>query len=115
MLFEPFGLETLALYRDGESVPYNQPLQMDFDGGMAVQAYMRTIQSLEQFNSDASHGITLEEFCTKGRALFAFNLTPDLNVSGACGQPYRTGNLRVEMKFAKGLAATINVCPLGPA
>jgi hypothetical protein len=37
------------------------------------------------------------------------NLTPDMNASGACGQPYRTGNLRLELKFSKPLTETINV------
>jgi hypothetical protein len=67
------------------------------------------IQSLEIFNTNVSNGITLKEFTSGGRTLFVFNLTPDLSASGACGQPYQTGNLRLEMKFLKSLPEAINV------
>jgi hypothetical protein len=108
-LFDHFDLNFLALYRDGECVPYGQPLQPDYANGLGVQAYMRTIQSLEQYNSNISHGITLDDFMNNGRTLYVMNLTPDMNASGACGQPYRTGNLRLEVKFSKALTETINV------
>ena len=108
-LFDHFDLNFLALYRDGECVPYSQPLQPDYANGLAVQAYMRTIQALEQYNSNASNGITLDDFINHGRTLYAMNLTPDMNASGACGQPYHTGNLRLELKFSKVLPETINV------
>jgi hypothetical protein len=108
-LFDHFDVNYLALYRDGECVPYSQPLQPDYANGLAVQAYMRTIQSLEQYTTNVSHGITLTDFIENGRTLYAFNLTPDMNASGQCGQPYKTGNLRLELKFATALTETINV------
>ena len=108
-LFDHFDLNFISLYRDGECVPYSQPLQPDYANGLAAQAYMRTIQALEQYNSNISHGITLSDFVNNGRTLYAMNLTPDMNASGACGQPYRTSNLRLELKFSKSLPETINV------
>jgi hypothetical protein len=107
--FGHFDVNFFALYRDGECVPYSQPLQPDYSNGLTTQAYMRTIQSLEHYNSNMSHGITLDDFVNKGRTLYAMNLTPDLNASGACGQPFRTGNLRLELKFGTALPETINV------
>ena len=44
-----------------------------------------------------------------GRILHAMNLTTDMNAFAACGQPYRTSNLRLELKFDKSLPETINV------
>jgi hypothetical protein len=111
--FEHFNVNNLALYRDGESVPYSQALQADYPNKLAVQAYMRTIQSLEHFNCNISHGMTLDDFIDKGRTLYVLNLTADLNVSGECGQPWRSGNLRLELKFGAALAETINVIILG--
>jgi hypothetical protein len=108
-LFDHFDLNYLALCSDGECIPYSQPIEADFPKGHAVQAYMRTIQSLEQYNSNFSNGITLEDFVNKGRALYVMNLTPDLNASGSCGQPFRRGNLRLELKFGTPLKETINV------
>ena len=41
--------------------------------------------------------------------MYAFNLTRDLSAVGACGQPYQTGNLRLQVKFGAALAESINV------
>jgi hypothetical protein len=108
MSFKHFDLNYLSLQRDGESVPYTQPLQPDFANKLVGHAYMSMIQSLEMFNTNVNNGITMEKFMN-GSTLFAFNLTPDLSAGGSCGQPYQTGNLRLEMKFANALAAGINV------
>lgn len=109
LLFEHFNLNYLALYRDGDCVPYTQPLQPDFDNDLYTRAYVTMIQSLEMYNCNVNNGITQKEFKESGRTLFAFNLTPDLSASGACGQPYQTSNLRLEMKFSKSLPEPINV------
>jgi hypothetical protein len=108
MEFDHFDLSYLALYRDGECMPYSQPLQVDFENGLALQAYIRTIQSLEQYNSNINHAITFKEFL-EGQMVLVFNLTPDLSASGGCGQAYQTGNLRLELKFKQALKETINV------
>jgi hypothetical protein len=109
LLFDHNNLNYVALYRDGESVPYTQPLQPDFDNGLVARSYLSMIQSLEMFNTNLSNGITLKDFTSGGRTLFVFNLTPDLSASGSCGQPYQTANLRLELKFSKSLAEAINV------
>ena len=108
LTFDHFNINYLALFREGESIPYSQPLQPDFEGGFIARAYMQMIQSLEMFNVNQNNGITMDQF-KGGKTVFAFNLTPDLCASGPCGQSYKTGNLRLEMKFAKALAAAINV------
>ena len=108
LAFNHFDINYLSLQRDGESVPYTQPLQPDFANKLVGHAYMSMIQSLEMFNTSVNNGITLEKFMN-GSTLFAFNLTPDLSAGGSCGQPYQTGNLRLEMKFANALAVGINV------
>ena len=112
LTFGHFDVNTIALYRDGECVPYAQPLQLDFANGNVVQGYMHMIQSLEMFNSTHSNGITLSEF-QNGKTLFVFNLTPDLNALGACGQVYKTGHLRLELKFGKPLEEVINIVVFG--
>jgi hypothetical protein len=98
----------VSLYRDGECVPHSQPLQPDFDKELVIQSYMAMIQGLEMFHVNQSNGISFAEYISD-LPLFVFNLTPDLSSSGACGQPYQTGNLRMELKFAKSLPQAINV------
>jgi hypothetical protein len=109
LLFDHNNLNYVTLYRDGESVPYTQPLQPDFDNGFVARSYLSMVQCLEMFNSNLSNGITLKDFTSGGRTLFVFNLTPDLSAFGSCGQPYQTANLRLEMKFSKSLAEATNV------
>ncbi len=110
--FQHFGLTYLGLFREGESIPYRQPLQLDFDNNSYLRAYMNNIHALEQFNRKESNGITPSQF-KNGHSLFAFNLTPDLSMGDTCTQPYRNGNIRLEMKFSKALAQTINVIVYG--
>ncbi len=86
LLFEHFAINSIALYREVESVPYNQPFQHDFEKGMCVRSYMQMLQSLEMFNCNINNGITLENY-SNGSTLFAFNLTPDLSAVGLAANP----------------------------
>jgi hypothetical protein len=106
--FKHFNVNYLNLQRDGESVPYTQPLQTDFGNQLVGKAYMSMIQNLEMYNTNTNNGITMAKFID-GYTLFAFNLTPDLSAGGSCGQPYQTGNLRLELKFDAALTEGINV------
>lgn len=112
--FEHFGVSYIGLFRDGECVPERTPYDMPSDDHY-VRAYLGTIHALEQFNRNENNGITLTDF-TGGTMLFAFNLTPDLSVGGSSGgvqQPYRNGNLRLEMKFREALKQSINIIYYG--
>ena len=110
--FQHFDLSYLGLFREGESVPYRSPIQMDFTNNEYLRAYMNNIHALETFNKSENNGITIEDF-VKGNSLFVFNLTPDLCIGGGCAQPYRNGNLRLELKFKSPLPTTINVLVYG--
>ena len=106
--FKHFNVNSISLLRDGEPTPFSHPIQTDFANELVGQAYMSMIQNLEMYNSNVNNGITLKKFMD-GCTLFAFNLTPDLSAGGACGQPYQTGNLRLQVKFGAALAESINV------
>ena len=106
--FQHFDVNYIALQRDGENVPYTHPLQPNFADGLVGHAYMSMIQGLEMFNTNVSNGLTLQQF-RNGCTLYAFNLTPDLNAGGACGQPLSQSNLRLELKFAAAPAKSVNV------
>ena len=112
--FESFGINYIGLFRDGECVPERTPYDMSDDRHYA-RAYLGMIHALEQYNRNENNGISLDDFIG-GNMLFAFNLTPDMAVggnSGGCQQPYRQGNLRLEMKFRTALPAAINVIYYG--
>ena len=106
--FKHNDVNHIALYRDGATIPF-RPFTPDFANGLCVREYMSClVHSLELYNSNESNGITLKEFASTGYNIFAFNLTPDLSVTGHA-QPYREGNLRLDLKFAKALKDAINV------
>jgi hypothetical protein len=110
--FDPFNVNCVALLRDGECVPYTQPLQPDFTNGLVARTYITMIHGLEMYNNNVNNGISQEDFLRKGFTLFVFNLIPYLCASGSCGQTYQTCNLRLEMKFSRTLTAAINVIVL---
>ena len=49
----------------------------------------------------------MADFATGGYCFFTFNLTPDFDMTQV--QVARNGNLRLDIRFAKGLAEAINV------
>ena len=104
--FKAYGVNHMALYKDGESVP-SRPFTPDFANNLVSREYSALHQALELYNVDESRNITWEDFL-KGYTLYAFNLAPDLNLSGHV-QPYRDGNLRLEIKFGAATTKTINV------
>jgi hypothetical protein len=113
--FQHFNISYIGLFRDGESVPERTPYDDLTDTQHYVRPYMGTVHALEQFNRNENNGITLADF-VGGSMLFAFNLTPDMTVGGNSGgvqQPYRTGNLRLEVKFKSALTDAINIIYYG--
>jgi len=108
--FQHFDVNSVALYREGESIP-GRAFTPDFDKKRYSREYIMLYHAFEQFRTNDTMGLTMEEFAN-GHTLFAFNLCPDQSLS-INAQPFKTGNLRLELKFAKQLAESINVIALG--
>ena len=108
--FQNFGINKLAMYREGESIP-SRPLEPNFEGGLYKREYISLIQAIDIFNKSEDIDLTPTEFAN-GYTLFGFNLTPDLNITGHA-QPIRDGNIRLEVNFSKALDKTINVIIFG--
>ena len=108
--FKLLDLTQISLQRDGQNVPYSRSIEMAWTSGneLVTFAYATLIQNLRFFNVNSSNGITLADFMDMW-TLYAFDLTPDLNVGGDCGQPPQTANLRVETKFGTALTGSVNV------
>lgn len=109
--FNNYNCNYCGLFRDGESIPDREPYSM-IDTDSYVRPYLGMIHALEFFNRNDTNGITYEEF-KSGSTLFVFNLTPDLTVGSGCQQAFRSGNLRLEMRFSEALSETINVLCYG--
>ena len=105
--FEHFNANHVALYKDGSSIPF-LALTLVFSKMVCSREFQVLLQNLELFNRNEEFDITLDDFIAGGYTLFAFNLTPDLSLTGVC-QPYQEGNLRLELKFSEALRESINV------
>lgn len=108
--FENFNITQLALYREGESIPF-RPFTPDFDNDKYAREYASLMQALELYNRNDDVDITPSDF-KEGYTIFGFNLTPDLNVAGHA-QTVRDGNIRLEMQFSSALTSTINIICMG--
>lgn len=108
--FDNCNITQLALYREGEAIPF-RPFTPDFNKDKYAREYASLMQALEIYNRNEDVDITPEEF-KNGYTIFAFNLTPDLNVAGHA-QTIRDGNIRLEIQFAQDLDETINIICMG--
>ncbi|KAJ8045639.1 hypothetical protein HOLleu_08684 [Holothuria leucospilota] len=107
--FEHFGANFLAVYMDGEQIPY-KPLKPSFteDGGANyIRAYHTLFSGTDKMNQDEGNAISRKDY-PGGYTLYAFDLTPDLS-SGGHYNLVKQGNLRMEMQFEQPLATTVNV------
>ncbi|KAJ8050168.1 hypothetical protein HOLleu_03264 [Holothuria leucospilota] len=107
--FEHFGLNFLALYMDGDQIPY-KPLKPSFNavtGGNYIRAYQTLFSGTNKINEDCGNAISREDY-PFGYTLFAFDLSPDLSPGGHLNL-IKQGNLRMELHFAQPLVSTINV------
>ena len=102
-----FGLNKLALYRDGMSVP-GRPFAPDFAKGKILRSYMQTMRTFNYPNTDDTNGLTPEEFAN-GYTIYAFDLTADQELNGTHRQAITSKNLRLELFFGAATKETINV------
>ena len=106
--FEHFNIQSLGLYRDGQSLPYRQIYEPRFNSGLFTKEYVKSIiQNTQHFNTNLNNGISMDDFKNNGYSFFTFNLTPDFDMTQV--QQANDGNLRLDIKFTKPLAEPINV------
>lgn len=94
----------LAVYVDGQQYPH-KPLTPNFEEGNYINTYNTLFQMCP---SITGNNIDRDDF-KGGYTFFAFDLTPD-----GCSTAYhyntmRSGNVRVEVHFAKPLPSTTNM------
>jgi hypothetical protein len=104
--FRHYNLNFLALYMDGQQIPA-KPLQPNFEENKWARSYLSLYSGTGMLYQDEGNAIDRDDY-SKGYALFAFDLTPDLN-DGGYFNLMKQGNLRLELHFAKPISDTINV------
>jgi hypothetical protein len=112
LYFGPFGLTSLTLSVDGETVN-GRPMTFDFTGKNYVEAYVALFRGLGVSFHDVSNGITYEQFATGGRTLFCYDLTDDHCADDASHVSLmKNGVVRIELRFATALTHNVTVVML---
>jgi len=105
--FKTYGLTSLKLLLDGNQQQSVKPIELDFDEHRFIEAYMSLFSGTGKQLKDEGTDIDRTDF-PKGYAIYAFDLTPDMNEDGHFNL-MREGSVRLDLKFKTALPNTINV------
>lgn len=100
------NLKYCNLVVDGRSLP-QKPLVSDFTNHITLRNYFTLLESTGKVFNNGGLDIDRLEY-EQGYSILAFDLTPDLDESG-CYHIIKKGNIRLELKFDRGLDQPINV------
>ena len=105
--FRNFNLSEISVFLDGQQQHAIKPLKLDFTGGQYISAYLSLFSGTGKINKDEGNYIDRKDF-QNGYALYAFDLSPDLAETDHFNLS-REGSVRLALKFAEALQATISV------
>jgi len=105
--FQHFNLKDIALYLDGQQQHAIRPIQLDYERGLYIRAYDSMFAGTGKLCKDEGLYINRNDYAN-GCALYAFDLSTDLGEDDHFGL-VRQGSVRLALKFAAALAATVTV------
>ena len=109
-MYEDFEMVSHDILVDGRSV-YGGAIETNFTAAAKEYntLYMQTLQALGSFGGVYSTDISYDEF-SQGYLFFGADLTATYGDGGISYlDPILNGNLQLNLKFAKALAAAVNV------
>ena len=98
--FEHFKVNQVALYRDGQAVPYKRAYNPSFTAAkkLCTDVYVRSlIHSLQFLNTNNTLGITMSEFKEGGYGFYIYNLAAYFDYK--CMQKYKDNNPRLQLRY----------------
>jgi len=105
--FQHFNLNEIALYLDGQQQHTITPIQTDYERRLYIRAYNSMFAETGKLCKDEGLYINRNDYAN-GYALYAFDLSADLGEDDHFGL-VRQGSVRLALKFAASLAATVTV------
>ena len=105
--FQHYNLSKLDVSCNGHSI-HNRPFEPDFEHGLYLKSYMSLYQATAALGLNKSFDITKEDY-PRGYCMWGYDLTADQGSEGGQLHPIKTGNLRIELQFARALGTVINV------
>ena len=107
--FQDFGLTYCCVYRNGVQIP-QKPYTPDFENGCYSREFLSLFQGTGRHFSDNGLGIAHSDY-KEGNCLLVFDFTGDLSDCGAFHMIDK-GSIRLELRFARALPASVNVVVL---
>lgn len=105
--FQNFGVEKIALKVGGNSLPFQEPLEMDYSQNCAMQGYFSLLQGTGRLFSDCDNGISYDDYLD-GCCLYAFDLANDMSDTGHF-ELVKEGELGVEITLTKPVDHSITM------
>jgi len=105
--FQHFNLSEIAVYLDGQQQNAVRPIHPDYERGLYIRAYNSLFAGTGKLYKDEGLHISRSDY-NNGYALYAFDLTADLGEDDHFSL-VRQGSVRLALKFAAALAATVTV------
>jgi len=105
--FQHFNLSEIALYLDGQQQHAVRPIQPDYEHGLYIRAYDSLFAGSGKPCKDEGLFISCDDYAA-GYALYAFDLSADLGEDDHF-RLMRQGSVRLALKFATALDATVSV------
>ena len=87
---------------------YGKAIEPRFTDDLYLRSYMSLFEALNSPTQMQNCDIDYEDY-NDGYCLWGYDFTPDQEADQEHLHPMKTGNLRLELQFAKALTTTVNV------
>ena len=88
---------------DGHNI-YGRPFEPNFSDDQYLRSYMSLYKALSSQNQVQNCNISFEDY-KDGYCFWGFDLTPDQGAHQSHLHPLKTGNLRLDIQFARALTS----------
>lgn len=109
--FKTYDMKSLKLYIDGQD-QIIRPIITDYGNNQYINAYLSLFRGTGKIFTNEDLDIKRLDY-PRGYAIYAFDLTTDLNPDDAHFSLIKTGSMRCEVTFGTALPETVNLVCMG--
>ena len=108
--FMNYNINFVCICRNGTQIP-SSPLQPNVANNNFIRSYLRLFSQTSQYFADTGLALSRSDFGS-GYTLFAFDLTPQINLSDPTSELIKCGNIILEVHFAAATPRTLTAVVL---
>ena len=98
--FQHFDVNHIVLDKNGQAIPF-EGIDMDYDDNLYLQGFITILQVTGRLFKNLDSGLNPHSDFANDYALYALDLTPDVNDSGAFNL-IQEENISLDIKLKKG-------------